>query len=150
MKNLLICVLTVLCFASTNIGFSQTQKETVQEKILRLEVENNQLKRQNAELKKQIIQSQAKYTYPYYRTVKIQQLCEKYPACKKWAKERYQKDKLFEIKSIQTVVEQPASIPFIYKPDYKTATILQIDFRNSMRSQLFMFLKVALDNKPIQ
>ena len=113
-------------------------------------MQNNQLKRQNAALEKRISQLQAQFTYPYYKTAKIQQLCEKYPACKRWAKERYQQDKLFEIKFIQPVVEQNTPIPFIYNPAYKTTTVLQITFRNSMRPHLFLFLAVAHDGKPIQ
>lgn len=153
MKKLTTYILFGLFCLNTTIGFAQTKKETVQEKILRLEVENKILKQQNAQLKKQmehLKKIQAQYPRPYYRTVEIQQLCEKYPVCKKWAKGRYQKDKFFEIKSIRTVIEQNAPLPFIYSPDYKTTTVLQIDFRNISRPQLFTFLAVAHDGKPIQ
>ena len=152
-KNLFTCALVILFCLITVPGFTQTKKETPQEKILRLEIENAQLKHQNAQLKTQLMQlkkTQAQTpTKPYYRTVQIQQLCEKYPTCKKWAKQWYQKDELFEIKSIQSVVEQNTPIPFVYSPDHKTTTVFRIDFRHSMRSQLFISLAVAHDGKPI-
>lgn len=55
MKKLITYTLVGLFCLSTTTGFSQTQKETPQEKILRLEVENKVLQQKNHKLTQQIM-----------------------------------------------------------------------------------------------
>ena len=121
---------------------------------MRLEIENTQLKRQNAELKTQLMQlkkAQAQLpTKPYYRTIQIQKLCEKYPACKRWAAQSYQQDNVFLIKSIKPILKGKVSIPFIYSSSYEKATVLYIEFRSYENWTNLVSLDVAHDGKPLQ
>ncbi|MBP5404143.1 MAG: hypothetical protein J6Y17_03535 [Elusimicrobiaceae bacterium] len=110
MKKLAFAVFVgIFCLGATN-AFAQTKKETTQEKIIRLEVENRvlnervtaltqeiaSLQSQLAAAKAQRPQATATYTQakptvkPYYANAQIQQKCEKYTKCAEFASKTYQ------------------------------------------------------------
>ena len=121
MQNKLIATfLAVVCLGLTTPALAQTpqkENETPQEKIMRLEIENkvrqelmDSLARRVATLEAKLKESKqqvaaqkaaaakkntAPTLKPYYATLEIQQKCEKYPKCAKWAKQtyNYQKNK---------------------------------------------------------
>ena len=103
MKKLVIAVLVgTFCLGTTNT-FAQTKKETPQEKIMRLEIENKvrqelmdslsrkiatletELNKQQAAAQKEAVakKNTATALKPYYATLEVQQKCEKYPKNKK-------------------------------------------------------------------
>ena len=113
MKKITIAILVgTFCLGTTNT-FAQTKQETPQEKIMRLEIENkvrqelmDSLSRKvatlEAELNKQQVATQkaapakkntATALKPYYATLEIQQKCEQYKECAKWAKDIYELSK---------------------------------------------------------
>ena len=150
-KTAILCI--TLCLSATCV-LAQTKKETPQEKILRLEIENAQLKRQNTQLQNQITQLkkvQAQLpTKPYYRTKQIETICQKYPVCKKWAEKQYKLDQFFEITSIQALRVKENSYPPFYQNPYKTSITLSISCRTQFQHNLFTGLTVAYDDHPIQ
>ena len=88
MKKLLSVVLVgVFSLGATSV-FAQTKPETIQEKLVRLEIENAALRAQvisltNAQAQPQANASQTALTNvlkPYYANLKIQQVCEEFDA----------------------------------------------------------------------
>ena len=151
MKKLITYTLTGLLFLSTTSGFAQTKKETIQQKLLRLQTENEVLKRENDSLQKQVASLQ-KITQnlpskPYYLTKQAEKICEKYPACKKEAEQEYKENPLFQITSIDTMECDQLYFPW-QKRTIKTFTRLTAHYRSDPR--YFFSIPVALDGKPIQ
>lgn len=109
MRKLALAVLVgTFCLGATS-SFAQTKKETTQEKILRLEVENRvlnervtSLTQEIASLQSQLAAAKAQQTKapvtvqskpvvkPYYANAEIQQKCEKYAKCAEFASKTYQ------------------------------------------------------------
>ncbi len=110
MKKLMMCTLIGLFCFSTMTSFAQTKKETPQEKILRLEVENKVLREQVQNLMQQVIELKAQQKTmlrnpgtqtsanhrkasvplkPYYANLDIQRICESSSLCKSFAEREY-------------------------------------------------------------
>lgn len=110
MKKLALAVLVgTLCLGATS-AFAQTKKETTQEKILRLEVENRVLNERVTSLTQEIASLQSQLAAakaqqpkataihaqtqsavkPYYANAQIQQKCERYTKCAEFASKTYQ------------------------------------------------------------
>ena len=107
MKKRMIVVLAGMMCLTALSSYAQT-KETTRDKILRLELENRALKddvmsltREVGALKDQLsaarnqraypnVQSQTSGVKPYYANAQIQQKCEQYAKCAKWAAKAYQ------------------------------------------------------------
>ena len=82
MKKLLLAVLMPVFCLSTFAGYAQVQKRNSYD-----EIEKGQSKVQHAQLKNQIQKAIA--LKPYYKTIEIQNLCEKYPAAKRIIEEDF-------------------------------------------------------------
>lgn len=106
-KRIIALLIGVLCLSAIN-GFAQTQKETPQEKIIRLEVENRVLEERVKGLTQEIVSLQSQLAAAraqqspatgmnqsgiglksYYANAEIQQKCEQYPLCAKWVADTY-------------------------------------------------------------
>ena len=106
MKKLLLAVFVgIFCLSTTNV-LAQTKQETPQEKIMRLEIENqvrqelmDSLVRRILYLEAQLNKQQAAAQNivpalkPYYANMEIQQVCEAYPVCANRVQKRYNKFK---------------------------------------------------------
>lgn len=151
MKRLAICVLTgLICFGST-VTFSQTKNETLQEKVIRLSIENKALQEENKQLRERIADLEKKPApKAYYKTLDIEKICEKYPHCQKWAVENYQRDNLFEITSIEASERAVLSSRW-QRRSHKTATHLSIKYRTSYPGPHFLSgMIVAYDGIAIE
>ena len=112
-----------LCFIAV-ASFSQTQNETLQQKVIRLSAENQILQQENAKLREEIakLQKQKETPKPYYRTADIEKTCEKYPRCKKWAVGSYQSDKFFTVNTIE--LRNEPVLTLLGKKPGETRTVL--------------------------
>ena len=115
MNKVVLTVLTALLCLSTASSFAQTKQETLKEKVVRLEVENQVLSEQVTSLKTavsslqsqlaQLKQNQAKQAVnkpsvkPYYESTSIQAKCEKYAKVATWASLWYNRDSSFKVVS---------------------------------------------------
>ncbi|MBP5404141.1 MAG: hypothetical protein J6Y17_03525 [Elusimicrobiaceae bacterium] len=146
MKKLALAILVgIVCLGATS-SFAQTKKETTQEKILRLEVENRILKRENLLLQERL--SALEERKPYYLTFEIQKKCEKYPRCKKMVEKHYGRNPAYQIISIKTKEQEAFSFPG-FSRGYKTQTRLEGTCRGE-HGPCFFNIIVAHDGKPIQ
>ncbi len=146
MKKLVFAILIgVLCMGATNtVAQKQQKKESLQEKVLRLEMENQILQRENTQLKKQLTSLQPK---PYYWTLEVQQKCEQFPVCRKRAEKLYKEDPQFQIMSIELQVIDEMYWPW-EKNKHETWTRLTASYRSF--APYFFSMHVAQNGKPLK
>ncbi|MBP5403964.1 MAG: hypothetical protein J6Y17_02615 [Elusimicrobiaceae bacterium] len=135
MKKLALAVLVgIFCLGATG-AFAQAKKETAQEKILRLEVENRVLNERVTALTQEIASLQSQlaaakaqahkpvlkaprgpFIKPYYVNIHVQQKCEKFQKCAQWAAETYERflktNRIFKITNIkeETYFKEPSRL----------------------------------------
>lgn len=148
-RQIAYVLIGLLCFVAV-ASFSQTQNETLQQKVIRLSTENKILQEENAKLREEIakLQKQKATLKPYYKTADIERVCEKYPVCKNWAVERYQKDDLFYVTSIEIHNEKVLSF-FGKKARGEVKTVLSAQCRESYPGPCFFKATVAYDGVAI-
>lgn len=135
MRKLALAILVgTLCLGATS-SFAQNKKETAQEKILRLEVENRVLNERVTSLTQEIASLQSQlaaakaqtrrpvlkvqnrpFIKPYYVNMRVQQKCEKYEKCAQWAAKTYERflknNRIFKITNIEeeTYFKEPSHL----------------------------------------
>ena len=134
-------MLTAVFCLNAATGYAQTKKETPREKVSCLERKNAQL---NNQIKKAITLK------PYYKTMEIQNLCEKYPAAKREIEDMYKFQYLkFQLTEAWITQEKPINLPFL-KHSYKTITVFHGRARAYNRGTILIRFPVAYDGKPIK
>lgn len=158
MKKLLLVVLAgVFSLGATSV-FAQTKPETLQEKIVRLEIENASLRAQIISLTNAQSQAQEKTLKPYYASMKIQQLCEEFDAIEglgpdqdfkidTYMKKQYMKGQGIEVSNAEMQISPTTSSVFTGSRSRRVYKItLTIMKRGGKTAHLKTYEKWVYDN----